>query len=138
MVLTNPTSNSCHNRQAIRKFALLLVVLPTFASAAENAATPALTAAALVQRYEGAFALPAPDPELGKALAQHYAKGYLAGVADQLEGDTWCDTGKILAGERDAEVVAYLKKLPATRLERKAAPLIREALQQKYPCHIKR
>lgn len=93
-------------------------------AASAQAAAPRLSAAQLLAAFQ-----PASAPG-----EQRYAEGYLAGVADAAQGRHWCDTGRVKSVELDGMVLADLRKLPAARRQREAAPLIVAILARRFPC----
>ncbi|WP_245191771.1 Rap1a/Tai family immunity protein [Achromobacter insuavis] len=61
-------------------------------------------------------------------------QAYVAGVADQTRGAVWCTPTGVLPHELKDTVYRYLTKLPASRLEENAGPLVSEALHQSFAC----
>jgi hypothetical protein len=112
-----------------RVLSLFCVLLPMQAISAE------LPGQAIIQQYKGEKPYPAPDANVGKALSIQFASGYLSGLIDSYEGDKWCNTHSVVAGELKAYVQDYIEKLPAPQRGRPIRQLIGEALKKRYPCH---
>jgi hypothetical protein len=62
------------------------------------------------------------------------ARLYLLGVQDSTEGRVWCSYKRLKTVTLQEAVYEHFKKLPAQRLEERAAGLIEEMLAKKFPC----
>jgi hypothetical protein len=62
------------------------------------------------------------------------AKLYLLGVQDSTEGRAWCSYKQLKTVTLQEAVFEHFKKLPPQRLEERAASLIQEMLEKRYPC----
>jgi hypothetical protein len=95
---------------------------------------PRLPVKTLVAYYVGE-AGKSPWEQSAEAARQiEFAKGYLAGVADDAQGSVWCDKAMVKTGEIDADVIAHLKKLPPAEQNQPAAQAITKILARKFPC----
>ncbi|VWD41013.1 hypothetical protein BLA50215_05382 [Burkholderia lata] len=94
-----------------------------------GAAVPRIDGTRLLDGMSRTDNTPYADAEL------HAMTGYLAGVADTIEGKEWCDNGRVKPGEIDSEVLGDLRKLPRDALKARAAGLVTNVLRQKHPCH---
>lgn len=112
------------------RFRKLLIFLSLSAGIcqANAAAVPRVTAEALVNGTGSTDDTPFSVAE------RQYLSGYLAGVADTLEGKLWCDKGRVKTVEIDADVLWALKDMPKEKLHVNAAILVGEVLRRKYPC----
>lgn len=89
---------------------------------------------ALLRDYMGPLR-PRDDPFLkgGDIVNQQMARGYMNGIKDATEGMAWCYvTGK--PHELNDDIAAALMKLTPEELQGRAAPLVVNALRQRFPC----
>jgi hypothetical protein len=119
-------------------FSLLVIVLCLClpcarAQRASYPPAPRLSADRLIAYYQGG-PTQAERTDAVFLPGQHYAKGYLAGVADASQGRLWCDTGRVKTLEIDAHIVAELKKLPARARQGDASTLVVAILARRFPC----
>ncbi|MCL2894487.1 Rap1a/Tai family immunity protein [Brenneria tiliae] len=70
--------------------------------------------------------------------ARQQADMYLLGVFDATEGKSWCSYNVLKSLTLSEIVFSYFKKLPAERLQERAAHLIEEALIQNNSCKERR
>jgi hypothetical protein len=71
------------------------------------------------------------SPDVG---TREKAKLYLLGVQDSTEGRAWCSYKQLKTVTLQEAVFEHFKKLPPQRLEERAASLIQEVLEKRYPC----
>jgi len=136
-----------------RTAAVLLAVLLAGASQAQNhdkehpfrmPGTPAKVVPAPTPWMSGAQLLQQLDPPVRTANRQatvDEATRYLMGIHDATESGLWCytdgrprPTPKQSPKTMRSSTLAYLRKLPAERLNEKAAVLIIRMWQEKWPC----
>lgn len=120
----------------MRRVAITLFALSTVASAA-NAAPRypgTITGATLLRSYMGPSEQ-RNDPFLkaGDIVDRQLARGFMDGIKDATEGSAWCYiSGK--PHELNDDIAVALSKLPPEALKGRAAPLVVEALRQRFPC----
>lgn len=110
------------------------------ATAAEHRSTfpPYLTLDMFIAEFRGT---PHPSvPGSGSPYVRHHAQGYLAGVVDISQGETWCLPTGVEPAKADDLVVADVAKLmptlakrPADSLPPYAGPLLLEQYAAKFP-----
>ncbi|WP_241144032.1 Rap1a/Tai family immunity protein [Achromobacter insuavis] len=101
---------------------------------AQEARTWHLTGGELAAALEGRMPSELRDASLRRQFSSSYAQAYVAGIADQTRGAVWCTPTGVLPHELKDTVYSYLTKLPASRLEENAGPLVSEALHQSFAC----
>lgn len=72
------------------------------------------------------------DPETGNK--QRYAEGYVGGVVDATQGNSWCATRRIKPHELDERGWGELVDRPHGSMPGNAATLLLEQFIKKYPC----
>jgi len=96
--------------------------------------TGTISGEALLRDYMGP-PKPRDDPFLkgGDIVDYQMARGYMNGIKDATEGTSWCYvTGK--PHELNDDIAASLMKLKPSERKGRAAPLIVNALRQRFPC----
>ena len=73
----------------------------------------------------------------GTTLAQMNAMGYVTGVADAVNGITFCPPASIQAGQINDMVQNYLQKNPAIR-HFSGDLIVRRVLEDMWPCEKKK
>lgn len=69
----------------------------------------------------------------GDIVDHEMARGYMNGIKDATEGTAWCYvSGK--SHELNDDIAAALKKLKPEQRRGRAAPLVVNALRQRFPC----
>jgi hypothetical protein len=69
----------------------------------------------------------------GDIVDHEMARGYMNGIKDATEGAAWCYVaGK--SHELNDDIAAVLMKLKPEELKGRAAPLVVNALRQRFPC----
>ena len=96
--------------------------------------SPRLSVKTLVAFYVGEIGKSPWEQSATAARQIEFAKGYLAGVADDAQGSAWCDKAMVKTGEIDSDVIVHLKKLPLAEQNQPAAPAIKNILARKFPC----
>ena len=120
-------------RHVVLLAALSVSAFSVCASAADYLPARRLSADQLIAYYHD---VPPQGESANPAflLNQRYARGYLAGTADAVQGRQGCDTGRLKTLEIDAHIVAELKKLPARARQGEASTLIVAILARRFPC----
>lgn len=120
----------------MKKKALLicLSIMLSNVCIADQIAAPRFTVRMLIAHYSGQIGTPFHEQSADAIMKTQLADGYLAGVSDSTQGKTWCDKGKVKAGEINSMVVAELRKLPARDQDKSAAQATAKILEAKFPC----
>lgn len=98
------------------------------------ATAQSLSISQLTARYLGQEAVPAPDPQVGVALAQAHARGYLEGIADLGQGEHWCLPSHFLRGELFSEAAHELQTHTSAEVDPPAARAVAAYLTSRFPC----
>lgn len=129
-------------RQVVAALALMLAAVSVPASPAQDDEHP------FIMPGTPAKTIPAPSPWLtAKQLLRRLEQGdtsameYVKGVFDSTESSLWCYTGRTHVKLRKqspevmrADVVAFLRKLPAAKLKDRASDQLVEMWQIRWPC----
>lgn len=119
---------------SMRRVALVVMLSACAISQAQEARTWHFTGVELAAALEGRMPSAFHDASLRRQFSSAYAQAYVAGIADQTQGALWCSPTGVLPHELKDRVYSYLTKLPASRLEENAGPLVSEALHQSFAC----
>lgn len=95
-----------------------------------------ITGELLLRNYMGP-PQPRDDPWLkgGDIVDREMARGYMDGIKDATEGTVWCYvSGK--PHELNEDIANSLQELKPAQLKGRAAPLVINALRQRFPCPL--
>jgi hypothetical protein len=117
---------------------LAIVLPPTFGAAPDAAGARTypgtISGATLLRDYMGPPRA-RDDPWLkgGDIVDHEMARGYMNGIKDATEGMAWCYvSGK--PHELNEDIASALQDLKPEQLKGRAAPLVVNALRQRFPC----
>lgn len=122
--------------ELMNKTAILvcLSLMGSTAALAKQTTVPKLTVKTLITHYSEQPGTPFQEQSADSIAKAQFADGYLAGVADSTQGNTWCDKGQVKPDEINSMVVAEFRKLQAKDQDKSAALAARLILETKFPC----
>ena len=107
-------------------------------SHAEDKRTWYLSGAELKEALEGKRPSEVRDETMRKLYSSAYAQAYIAGIADQGQGRTWCTRGAVLPHELSDRVHTHLSGMSEAGLRGAASPLVADALGRAFPCQARK
>lgn len=113
----------------------LAVAHPAFGQvAAAQTYQGTMSGETLLRNYMGPPG-PRDDPFLkgGDIVNHEMARGFMDGIKDATEGTAWCYVSG-MPHELNDDIAAALAKLTPEERKGRAAPLVVNALRQRYPC----
>jgi len=113
---------------------LCAMLVITNVSHAEDQRTWYLSGAELKEALEGKRRSVVRDEAMRKLYSSAYAQAYIAGIADQGQGKSWCTRGAVLPHELSDRVHTRLSGVSEAGLRDAASPLVADALSQAFPC----